>query len=91
MMVFESILVRISNGDWMLCSYDELVRIARMLIIMNDICNKNSEHVYLFELFLEITLAEQVVHGLQRVDNMHLAVIRVLLEVALSHLKSRNN
>jgi len=86
MVIFESKLVRVSNGDWMLGPHDKLVRVAWVLIIMNDIGDKNTENVYLFELVLEITLAEQIVHGLQRIDNMHLAVVRILLEVALSHL-----
>lgn len=65
MVIFESKLVRVSNGDWMLCPHDKLVRVAWVLIIMNDIGDKNTENVYLFELVLEITLAEQIVHGLQ--------------------------
>lgn len=90
MVIFKSKLVRVSNSDRMLCSHDELVRVARMLIIMNNISNKNTENIYLFKLVLEITRTKQIMHSLQRIDDVHLAVIRILFEVALSHLNIRN-
>lgn len=85
-MIFKSKLVGVSNGDRMLCPHDELVGVTRMLIIMDNIGNKYAEDIDLFELILEITRTKQIMHSLQRIDNVHLAVIRILLEVALSHL-----
>ena len=86
MVILKDKLVRIPNGDWMLCSYDKLIRVARMFIVMNNICNKYIEDINLLKLILEVALAEQIVHSLKRINDMELAVIRILLEVTLGHL-----
>ena len=70
----------------MLGPHDELVGVTRMLIVMHDVGNEDREYIDYLNLLLEVTNCHQVVHSLQRINDMELVVVRVFLEVSSSHL-----
>ena len=82
MMIFQHTDVRIPNSNGMLCSYNKLVGVAWMLVIVDDVGNEDGENVHLFYLELEVSYGHDVVHGLQRIDDVQLVVEGVLFEVA---------
>jgi hypothetical protein len=72
----------------MLRANDELVLVAWMLEVVNDVGHDNVEDVKLFDLSHEVAalMPKEEVHRLQRVDDVLLVVVLVLSEVSLRHL-----
>lgn len=69
----------------MLRSDDELICVARVLIVVNQIGNERRKHVQLLQVRmpLQITLAHEKLHGLQGIDNVLVVVVLVLRWIAL--------
>lgn len=58
-----------------------------MLKIMDDIGDEHCEEVMLLHQIFKISNLHDIVHSLQRVNDVVLVMIRVLFEVSLSDLK----
>jgi hypothetical protein len=67
---------------------DELVGIAWVLIVMDQVREEGGEHVLEFEEVSHVTRIEQVVHALKGVHDVHLVVEWVVLEVAICDFRS---
>ena len=57
-----------------------------MLIVVDNVRDKHREDIQLFNLILQVAYSHEIMHGLQRVNDMSDIVVRVLFEVALSDL-----
>ena len=66
---------------------DELVGIAGVLIIMDQVSEKGGEQILELEEVSHVTRMEQVVHALKGVHDVHLVVEWVVLEVAISDFR----
>ena len=87
MVIFKDKLIWVSNSNWMLCPHNELVRIARVLVIMNDIGDKDTENIMPLQVFtLQIPNRHEVVHRLQWINDMLLVMISILFEVTVVYL-----
>ena len=53
---------------------------------MDDVSNENGEEIMLLNLVFKASNLHDVVHSLQRIDDMVLVVISVFFEVTLSDL-----
>lgn len=80
-MVFQHAAVRVPDGQRMLRTNDELVGVARVLEVVDNVADKDSKDVESLDLGPQVAYGEKIVHGLQRIHNVVLVVVRVLLEV----------
>ena len=85
--VLQNTVVRVSDGNWMLGSHNELVGVSWVLKVMDDVGHEHSEHIVLLNQVLEVSHVHDVVHGLKGVNDMVLVMVSVFLEVALADLK----
>ncbi len=44
-MLFQDLSVTVSDREWMLSPYDELICVARVLVIVDQICNEAGEDI----------------------------------------------
>jgi hypothetical protein len=86
MVVLEDAVVRVSDCQRMLGSDDELIGVARVLVVVDNVRDEHGEDVKAFDLSSQVASSEEVVHRLQRVHNMERVMVRVLLEVAECNL-----
>lgn len=80
-MVLKHHLVRVSDGDRVFCPHDELVGVARVFVIVNNVGHENTELVKFFELGLKITHSHQVMHRLDRINYMGHIVVHVFFKI----------
>ena len=69
----------------MLCSDDELVRVAGMLVVMDQTGDEGGEVVMLLQALLDTTLLQEEVQALQTIQYMNHVVVVILLEVSELH------
>jgi len=67
---------------------DELVGVAGVLIVMDEVREEGGEHVLELEEVSHVARMEQVVHALKGVNYVHLVVEWVVLEVAIGDFRS---
>lgn len=65
MMMLEDLDVRVPNSEGMLGPDDELVGVAGVLIVMDQVCEEGCEHILEFEEMPHIARMKQVVHALK--------------------------
>ena len=65
MMMLEDLDVRVPNSEGMLGPDDELVGVAGVLIVMDQVCEEGCEHILEFEKVSHIARMKQVVHALK--------------------------
>lgn len=66
-------------------AHDELVRIARVFVVMDQSRDERCEDIETLETFYHLAVGHQVVQTLNRVENVRYTMVGVLFEVA--HLK----
>ena len=71
----------------MLGPHDELVQIARVLEVVDDVGDDDGEDVQFGYLILKLANGQEVMKGLQGINNVQVVVVTVVLEVAAVHLK----
>jgi len=69
----------------MLCSDDELVRVAGMLVVVNQAGDEGGEVVMLLQALLDTALLQEEVQTLQTVQDMDHVVVVIFLEVSELH------
>ena len=84
-MVLEHAHVVVSDGNWMLRSDDELVRVARMLVVVDQAGDEGSEVVMLLQALLDAALFQEEVQALQAVQDVNHVMVVILLEVSELH------
>ena len=69
-MMFEYLCVRVADGEGVLGPHYELVRVARVLIVVEQVRQEGREHVLQLQVVTHITRIEQVVHALEGVNDV---------------------
>ena len=54
MMLFENQGVTVANSKWMLCTNDELICVPRMLIVVDQVCNKAGKNIIELKIALKV-------------------------------------
>ncbi len=85
-MLFEYLYIGVPDSQGVLGSDHELVGVARVLEVVDQICQEGGKHIRQLEVITHITRIKQVVHTLQGVNNVYLIVKGVILEVPVGYL-----
>ena len=80
-MVFKHAIVTVTDGQGMFGSDHELVRVAGMLVVMNQTGYVRRVYVVLLQVFLHISIGHDELHSLHTVDHVVNIVILILLGV----------
>ena len=81
-MIFKHTHVRVTNGEWMLGLHNELIRVAWMLIIMDQTCDEGTKDIMLLKTLLHVAIDHEIVQSLHTIQDMCHTVIRVFFKVA---------
>ena len=63
-----------------------MIFLLRVFVVVNDVCNESSEDIMDFKVRLHIAHIHKIVHALQRINDVHLIVIMIILEIPICYL-----
>ena len=90
-MTFENTYVRITDGERMLGSHNELVGVAWVLIIMEKTSNEGTKDIVAFKTLANVSVQYEIVQTLHTVEDVSDAMVWVLLKIALIQLSGKVN
>lgn len=86
MVVLQDAVITVSNGERVLCAHYKLIRVSRVLKVMDQASNEGRQVVMLLQAFLHVPKLEEEVEALHTIQDVGHVMIVVLFEIAQGHL-----
>ena len=90
-MIFKHTHVRVTNGERVLSLHNELIRVARVLIVMDQTRDEGTEDIMLLQTLLHVAIDHEIVQSLHTIQNMRHTMVWIFFKVAHLELTSERS